>query len=186
MTKIAIVIAFAVLWAGSLCAQTLEKEITERLRSIDKSIAEQEKKQQDVSRSLREALEKLQTDNNIEGASVEGFTATPRVYLHVKDNTPMNAIVKIRKQLENISISGEKVLMPSYQFEQLTTASNQLRYFNAEDKAGAEVIASQLTSLIPDLKVQDFRFYVQPNQVRPRYYEMWLKPTTTNQIAQAN
>ena len=106
-------------------------------------------------------------------AGASGLAA--RVYFHIRDEQQRPGAEEVRNKLER---KGLDLVVPG--IERLNvgpTRSSELRFFREADRAEAERIADALrASGMGDLAVKKIPGYEDSPKMRPRHFELWLKP----------
>jgi hypothetical protein len=159
-------------WTDGAIAQSL---------GLDQAIQEQRARAQ---QSLDEANKLLQ-----EPRKSANQTTPPRVYIYLPTGYSQDQAAKLQSGIEQMQVSGLQLIVPSITPTRNAALVNELRFFHHSEKDEAAAVAKTLSSLVPNLAVEDMSFqYERWSDVRPRRYELWLRspsaPELSGSIAQ--
>lgn len=99
----------------------------------------------------------------------------PRVYFHIMVEAQRAGAQELQRALER---SGLGVVVPGIQrLDVGPTRSSELRYFHDRERDEAEAIGRALRGAgAADLVVKKVPGYENSTAIRPRHYELWLRP----------
>jgi hypothetical protein len=101
-----------------------------------------------------------------------------RVYFHIREPAQRAEALRLKADFERRS---PDVAVPGIQLLGVgPTQGSELRYFRDLDRPEAERIAQALRDAgAQELAAKKVAGYENSTQIRPRHFELWLKPGTT-------
>jgi hypothetical protein len=151
---------------AAILSVLVRSALSQTPNSLDDTIKEQRDRAQ---QSIDETTHLLNQDSS-------SLPEPPRVYFEAAPGYPSLAAQRLRSQIENMKIDGQRVLVPTTSTVRDSPLLDELRFFHRADAAGAALVAKGLSDLIPHLVISDLSpQYEHWAGVGPKRYELWLR-----------